>query len=86
MHFGLFYEAPEEPGQTHAERYAEMLDLIAFGDARECIDSVGAPTARAFPTTHSAEINRLPPTSIPRRPPCGAAPVPAGCPCARWRL
>lgn len=32
MQFGLFYEAPEEPGQTHAERYAEMLDLIAFGE------------------------------------------------------
>jgi alkanesulfonate monooxygenase SsuD/methylene tetrahydromethanopterin reductase-like flavin-dependent oxidoreductase (luciferase family) len=32
MRFGLFYQASEAPGQTHAERYAEMLDLIALGD------------------------------------------------------
>jgi alkanesulfonate monooxygenase SsuD/methylene tetrahydromethanopterin reductase-like flavin-dependent oxidoreductase (luciferase family) len=32
MQFGLFYQASEAPGQTHAERYAEMLDLIALGD------------------------------------------------------
>jgi len=32
MKFGLFFQAPEAEGQTHAERYAEMFDLIAFGD------------------------------------------------------
>src|SRR5580765_5136639 len=32
MRFGLFYQASEADGQTHAERYAEMLDLIALGD------------------------------------------------------
>src|SRR5215475_14117025 len=32
MQFGLFYEAPEDPRQTHAERYAEMLDLMAYGE------------------------------------------------------
>jgi alkanesulfonate monooxygenase SsuD/methylene tetrahydromethanopterin reductase-like flavin-dependent oxidoreductase (luciferase family) len=33
MRFGLFFQAPESPGRTHAERYAEMLDLIAFGES-----------------------------------------------------
>src|SRR5207237_8528948 len=32
MRFGLFYQASAADGQTHAERYAEMLDLIALGD------------------------------------------------------
>src|SRR5882762_4382207 len=32
MRFGLFYQASEADGQTHAERYAEMLDLIGLGD------------------------------------------------------
>jgi alkanesulfonate monooxygenase SsuD/methylene tetrahydromethanopterin reductase-like flavin-dependent oxidoreductase (luciferase family) len=32
MRFGLFFQAPEAEGQTHAERYAEMLDLIALAD------------------------------------------------------
>jgi alkanesulfonate monooxygenase SsuD/methylene tetrahydromethanopterin reductase-like flavin-dependent oxidoreductase (luciferase family) len=32
MQFGLFYQVPEVAGQTHAERFAEMLDLIAFGE------------------------------------------------------
>src|SRR2546425_5412402 len=32
MRFGLFYQAPEATGQTHADRYAEMFDLIALGD------------------------------------------------------
>jgi alkanesulfonate monooxygenase SsuD/methylene tetrahydromethanopterin reductase-like flavin-dependent oxidoreductase (luciferase family) len=27
MRFGLFFQAPESPGRTHAERYAEMLML-----------------------------------------------------------
>src|SRR5438552_4906337 len=31
MRFGLFYQASEADGQTHIERYAEMLDLIALG-------------------------------------------------------
>jgi len=30
--FGLFFQAPEAPGQTHAERYAEVFDLIARGE------------------------------------------------------
>jgi alkanesulfonate monooxygenase SsuD/methylene tetrahydromethanopterin reductase-like flavin-dependent oxidoreductase (luciferase family) len=33
MQFGLFYQASEVPGQTPAQRYAEMLDLITFGEA-----------------------------------------------------
>ena len=32
MQFGLFYEAPDDPRYTHAERYAEMLDLMAYGE------------------------------------------------------
>jgi len=31
MRFGLFYQASEAEGQTHAERYAEMIDMIALG-------------------------------------------------------
>ncbi|PYN15815.1 MAG: hypothetical protein DME05_10490 [Candidatus Rokuibacteriota bacterium] len=30
--FGLFFQASEAPGRSHAERFAEMLDLIALGD------------------------------------------------------
>src|SRR5215813_11002629 len=33
MRFGLFFQTPEAPGQTHAERYAEMLDVIALADS-----------------------------------------------------
>jgi alkanesulfonate monooxygenase SsuD/methylene tetrahydromethanopterin reductase-like flavin-dependent oxidoreductase (luciferase family) len=33
MRFGLFFQAPESAGRTHAERYAEMFDLIALGDS-----------------------------------------------------
>jgi alkanesulfonate monooxygenase SsuD/methylene tetrahydromethanopterin reductase-like flavin-dependent oxidoreductase (luciferase family) len=33
MRFGLFYQASEAVGQTHAQRYAEMFDLITLGDA-----------------------------------------------------
>jgi alkanesulfonate monooxygenase SsuD/methylene tetrahydromethanopterin reductase-like flavin-dependent oxidoreductase (luciferase family) len=33
VRFGLFYQASDAEGQTHAERYAEMLDLIALGDS-----------------------------------------------------
>ncbi len=33
MKFGLFFQAPEAPGQSHAERYAEMLDLIVLADS-----------------------------------------------------
>ena len=33
MRLGLFFQASESPGRTHAERYAEMLDLIAFGES-----------------------------------------------------
>ena len=32
MRFGLFFQAPAAAGRSHAERYAEMLDLIALGD------------------------------------------------------
>lgn len=31
MQFGLFYQLPRQPAQTHAEQYADMFDLIAFG-------------------------------------------------------
>lgn len=33
MQFGLFYEASEDARYTHAERYAEMLELMAYGEA-----------------------------------------------------
>ncbi len=33
MRFGLFFQAPEAPGQTHGERYAEMFDLIALAES-----------------------------------------------------
>jgi alkanesulfonate monooxygenase SsuD/methylene tetrahydromethanopterin reductase-like flavin-dependent oxidoreductase (luciferase family) len=33
VRFGLFFQAPESVGQTHAERYAEMFDLIALADS-----------------------------------------------------
>jgi alkanesulfonate monooxygenase SsuD/methylene tetrahydromethanopterin reductase-like flavin-dependent oxidoreductase (luciferase family) len=33
MQFGLFYEAPDDPRYTHAERYEEMLDLMAYGES-----------------------------------------------------
>lgn len=33
MQFGLFYEASEDARYTHAERYGEMLDLMAYGEA-----------------------------------------------------
>src|SRR3989449_7360065 len=32
MRFGLFFQAPEADGQTHAERYAEMFDLIVLAE------------------------------------------------------
>ena len=32
MRFGLFFQAPEADGQTHAERYAEVFDLAARAD------------------------------------------------------
>src|SRR4029434_8663091 len=32
MPLALFYQASEAPGQTHADRYAEMFDLTALGD------------------------------------------------------
>jgi alkanesulfonate monooxygenase SsuD/methylene tetrahydromethanopterin reductase-like flavin-dependent oxidoreductase (luciferase family) len=33
MRFGLFFQAPAAPGQTHAARYAEMLETIELADA-----------------------------------------------------
>src|SRR5881397_1047511 len=33
MRFGLFFQAPEATGQTHAERYAEMFELIELADS-----------------------------------------------------
>ena len=33
MRFGLFFQAPEAPGQTHAERYGEMFDRIALAES-----------------------------------------------------
>jgi alkanesulfonate monooxygenase SsuD/methylene tetrahydromethanopterin reductase-like flavin-dependent oxidoreductase (luciferase family) len=32
MKFGVFFQAPETAGQTHAQRYAEMFELIAFAE------------------------------------------------------
>jgi alkanesulfonate monooxygenase SsuD/methylene tetrahydromethanopterin reductase-like flavin-dependent oxidoreductase (luciferase family) len=31
--FGLFFQAPEAPGRTHGERYAEMFELIELAEA-----------------------------------------------------
>lgn len=33
MKFGLFFQAPEAAGQSHAQRYAEMLDLVTLADS-----------------------------------------------------
>jgi alkanesulfonate monooxygenase SsuD/methylene tetrahydromethanopterin reductase-like flavin-dependent oxidoreductase (luciferase family) len=33
MRFGVFHQASAAEGQSHADRYAEMLDLIALADA-----------------------------------------------------
>jgi alkanesulfonate monooxygenase SsuD/methylene tetrahydromethanopterin reductase-like flavin-dependent oxidoreductase (luciferase family) len=33
MKFGLFFQAPERTGIAHAERYAEMFELIALAEA-----------------------------------------------------
>src|SRR5262245_16679455 len=33
MRFGLFYQASEADGPTHAQRYAEMLELVTLADA-----------------------------------------------------
>ena len=33
MRFGLFFQASESDGQTHAERYAEMFDQVALADS-----------------------------------------------------
>jgi alkanesulfonate monooxygenase SsuD/methylene tetrahydromethanopterin reductase-like flavin-dependent oxidoreductase (luciferase family) len=32
MRFGLFFQAPEAPGQTHAQRYEEMFERIALAE------------------------------------------------------
>src|SRR5215510_8087110 len=33
MRFGLFYQAPEATGRSHAERYEEMFGLIGLGES-----------------------------------------------------
>ena len=33
MRFGVFFQASESPGHSHAERYAEMFDLIALAES-----------------------------------------------------
>ncbi len=33
MRFGVFFQAPEAAGQTHAERYEEMFELIALAES-----------------------------------------------------
>jgi alkanesulfonate monooxygenase SsuD/methylene tetrahydromethanopterin reductase-like flavin-dependent oxidoreductase (luciferase family) len=33
MRFGLFFQAPEAPGQTHAQRYEETIELIALAES-----------------------------------------------------
>jgi alkanesulfonate monooxygenase SsuD/methylene tetrahydromethanopterin reductase-like flavin-dependent oxidoreductase (luciferase family) len=33
MRFGLFFQAPEAPGQTHADRYGEVIGLVELADA-----------------------------------------------------
>src|SRR6266545_6868766 len=52
MRFGLFFQAPEAAGQTHAERYAEMLDLVALAD------SLGFDVAAAPSSTERGRARR----------------------------
>ena len=33
MRFGLFFQAPEAPGQTHGDRYAEVFELAALAES-----------------------------------------------------
>ncbi|MGH7364972.1 MAG: LLM class flavin-dependent oxidoreductase, partial [Candidatus Rokuibacteriota bacterium] len=33
MRFGLFFQAPERAGESHAQRFTEMLDLAALADS-----------------------------------------------------
>jgi alkanesulfonate monooxygenase SsuD/methylene tetrahydromethanopterin reductase-like flavin-dependent oxidoreductase (luciferase family) len=33
MRFGLFFQAPERTGESHAQRFAEMLDLAVLADS-----------------------------------------------------
>ena len=33
MRFGLFFQAPEVAGQTHAERFEEMFQLAALAES-----------------------------------------------------
>jgi alkanesulfonate monooxygenase SsuD/methylene tetrahydromethanopterin reductase-like flavin-dependent oxidoreductase (luciferase family) len=33
MRFGCFFQAPDAPGQSHAERYGEMFDRIALAES-----------------------------------------------------
>jgi alkanesulfonate monooxygenase SsuD/methylene tetrahydromethanopterin reductase-like flavin-dependent oxidoreductase (luciferase family) len=33
MRFGLFFQVPESPGRSHADRYAEMFDLIVLAES-----------------------------------------------------
>src|ERR671925_318450 len=33
MRFGLFFQIPEVDGQSHAERYTEMLELVALAES-----------------------------------------------------
>ena len=33
MRFGLFFQAPERPGEPHAQRFGEMLDLAVLADS-----------------------------------------------------
>ena len=32
MQFGVFYQLPHDPNQTHAQRYDEMIDLICYAE------------------------------------------------------
>ena len=60
MRFGLFYQAPESAGRSHAERFAEMFDLIAYGE------SLG------FDVAWLAEIHSAPRSRSCRLPDVGA--------------
>jgi alkanesulfonate monooxygenase SsuD/methylene tetrahydromethanopterin reductase-like flavin-dependent oxidoreductase (luciferase family) len=33
MRFGLFFQAPERAGETHAQRFTEMLELATLADS-----------------------------------------------------
>ena len=53
MRFGVFFQAPEAQGQSHAERYTEMFELIALAE------ELGVDVAWLADTAHGYDFGRL---------------------------